>query len=65
MGYKILRVLFERDERAPVFHIKEGIAELEEQVRAHMKDGWRPLGGAAFEDGDLCPIAIMQTLVKD
>lgn len=65
MSYKILRVVFQRAENAPAFLIKEAIAELEKQVEAEMKDGWKPLGGASFENGDLCPVAIMQSMVKD
>lgn len=64
MGYKILRVVFQRAESAPAFLIKEAIADLEKQVNDHMEDGWQPLGNATFENGDLCPVAIMQSMVK-
>lgn len=64
MDYKILRVVFERHTKSPVTLIDEGIKKLEQEVRAHVENGWRPLGGADFEQGDLYPLGIIQSMVK-
>lgn len=65
MKYKILRVVFEREATNPVTLIGEGIEKLQKDVQDHINDGWRPVGGADFEQGDLYPLGIIQTMVKD
>ncbi len=64
MDYKILRVVFERHTKSPVTLIDDGIKHLEDLVHEHIEDGWQPMGGADFEQGDLYPLGIIQTMVR-